>query len=172
MWWLEHVKDVAETIALACGGAYFGYKAYTGYLRVNLSLSIQCFRQTANTTQDALVVSVRLTKGPNGSLTLHDIQARVSQGDSSEVVTFRGIDRSSYTDQTEPFARKVIAWTRVSATSPALKLVPGEATELAAHCSVPTNSVCLVEVAVLGQQTNRHPFGQWKASCVSLPTRA
>lgn len=28
---LKHVKDIAETIALACGGLYFGYKAVTGF---------------------------------------------------------------------------------------------------------------------------------------------
>jgi hypothetical protein len=166
---LEHAKDIVETIALACGGIYFGYKAYTGYLRVNLSLSVQCYRQAASATHDVLVVCARLTKGANGSLTLHDVQARVSHDASSELIAFRGIERSTYEGRTEPFERKAIVWTRVSTTSPALKLVPGEATEFAAYCSVPTDSVCLVEVAVLGQQTNRSPYGQWKSSCVSLP---
>ncbi len=172
MWWLDHAKDIAETVALICGGAYFGYKAYTGYFRVNLSLSLQCSRQAASATQDVLAICARISKGPNGSLTLHDVQARVSYGDSNELVTFRGIERSSYDSKTEPFARKAITWSRVSAESPALKLVPGEATELAAHCNVPKDSVCLVELAVLGQQTNRTPYGQWKASYVSLPRSA
>ncbi len=169
MWWLEHAKDIAETIALICGGAYFGYKAYTGYLRVNLSLSLQCSRQSASGTQDFLIICARISKGPNGNLTLHDVQARVSRGNMSEVLRFRGIERSSYGEQAEPFVRRAIVWDRVSATSPALKLVPGETTELAVHCTVPKDSICLIEVVVLGQQTNRNPFGQWKASCVSPP---
>jgi hypothetical protein len=166
---LEHLKDIAETIALACGGIYFGYKTFTGYFRVNLSLSVKCSREKHSGTEDWLVVSVTLDKGPNGSLTLHDVQARVSYAGSEQVVTFPGIERSSYEDTGTPSLRKVISWGRVSTSSPHLKIVPGEKTELTTYCKVPGGEVCLVEVAVLGQQTNKKPFGQWKASCVSLP---
>ena len=169
---LEHAKDIAEVAALLSGGVYFGYKAFTGYLRVNLSLSVRCVRQSDSATNDVLVIYARMVKGANGSLTLHDVQAQVRYGESTEQISFRGIDRSSYRAEAAPHARKVIAWGQVSATSPTLKLVPGEETELAAYCAVPANAVCLVEVAVLGQQTNRNPFGQWKASCVSLPKEA
>jgi hypothetical protein len=166
---IEHIKDIAEAIALVCAGGYFIYRTWTGYFRVNLSLSIECVRQAADSERDVLAITAVLKKGANGSLTLHDVQARVEFDGSERFVTFGGIGRSSYDSSKEPFLRKVLVWNRLSSTSPALKLVPGEETRLAATCLVPTNSVCVVEVAVLGQQTNRNPFGQWKASYVSLP---
>jgi hypothetical protein len=166
---LDHSKDIAETIALACGAIFFGYKAITGYFRVNLSLSLQCSRERHSSTEDWLVVTATLEKGPNGSLTLHDAQAKVTFAGTAQFVTFAAIERSSYQDSDVPLGRKVICWPRVSASSPQLKLIPGEKTQLASYLKVPSAEVCLIEVAVLGQQTNKNPFGQWKASCVSLP---
>ena len=169
---LEYLKDIAQTIAMAFGGVYFGYKAFIEYFRVNLSLSVKCSREKHSDTEDWLVVSVTLDKGSNGSLTLHDAQARVTYAASEHVVTFPGIERSSYEDAERPFLRKVIAWGSVSTSSPHLKMIPGEKTELTTYCKVPSGEVCLVEVAVLGQQTKKNPVGQWKASCVSLPKTA
>jgi hypothetical protein len=166
---IENVKDLAEAIALVSGGVYFGIKAYSGYFRVNLSLSITCSRQRCSETEDYLVVCAKLSKGGNGSLTLHDARARVTFGDSRLNVSFPGVDRSSYDTSSDSSARKVIAWERVSETSPFLKIIPGEQTELSVSCRVPPEQVCTVEVAVLGQQTNWKPVGQWKASCISLP---
>ena len=145
------------------------FKVHTGYFRVNMSLFVRCHRESESTTHDVLVVYVRLAKGANGSLTLHDVQARVNHNGTNEFVTFYGIERSTYTDVSQPFNRKAIVWGSVDTKSENLKLIPGEETEFVAYCNVPVNSVCLVEVAVLGQKTNGSPFGQWKASCVSLP---
>jgi hypothetical protein len=169
---LENVKDIAETAALICAGVYFSYRARVGYFRINLSLSVGSSRGRRSETEDYLVVSVKLTKGPNGSLTLHDAQARVSWAGGGRCLTFPGIARSSFDTTSVPHARKQAAWDRVSAESPFLKIVPGEETELAVHCEVPRNEVCSIEVVVLGQQTNRKPIGQWKASHVSLPRAA
>jgi hypothetical protein len=83
---LEHAKDIAEVDALLSGGIYFGYKALTGYFRVNLSLSVRCVRQAESTTNDILVIYARMIKGANGSLTLHDVQAQVSHSQSTEQV--------------------------------------------------------------------------------------
>jgi hypothetical protein len=166
---LEHLKNIAEIIALVCGGIYFGYRALTGYFRVNLSISMACSRARHSDAEDWLTISMVLDKGANGSLTLHDAQARITHADSQQVATFPGIERSTYGDVRVPFPRKEIVWTRVSATSPHLKLIPGERMELSTYCKVPRGEVCMVEVAVLGQQTNKNPFGQWKASHVSMP---
>lgn len=95
---LEHLKDIAETIALACAGIYFAYKAFTGYFRVNLSLSVECSREKHSAEDDWLVISIILEKGPNGSLTLHDAQAKVAYRGAQQVVTFPGIERSSHGD--------------------------------------------------------------------------
>ena len=169
--WIEHTKDIAESVALLCGGFFFGYKWYTGYLRVNLSLSVQCKRQSrSDRASDYLVVCVKIQKGPNGSVTLHDAAARVTYGDTSQLLSFPGIARSEH--QSKDFggvARHVIDWPRISSASPLLKLVPDEETELSMFCKVPSDATCTVEVAILGRKTQGHPFGQWKASCTSLP---
>jgi hypothetical protein len=169
---LEHLKDVAETAALACAAVYFGYRARIGYFRVNLSLSVSSSREQCSQSEDWLVVALKLAKGPNGSLTLHDAQARVTWTGGSRILAFPGIARSSFDTSSVPYDRRVVSWDRVSAGSPLLKIVPGEETELAVHCEVPRQEVCNIEIVVLGQQTHRNPIGQWKASHVSLPRAA
>ena len=173
MWWIEHARDIAEAVALLCAGAFFGYKAYTGYLRVNLSLSIQCQRHASATAgEDYLAVSVRLAKGANGSLTLHDVKARIAHHQEVQFLSFTGVTRSECVSELQPYARKVVDWSRLSEQSPLLKVVPGEETQLSAFCKIPAGWACVVEVVVLGQRTNRRAMGQWKASCVSLPIEA
>jgi hypothetical protein len=155
MWWIEHARDIAEAVALLCAGAFFGYKAYTGYLRVNLSLSIQCQRHASATAgEDYLAVSVRLAKGANGSLTLHDVKARIAHHQEVQFLSFTGVTRSECVSELQPYARKVVDWS------------------LSAFCKIPAGLACVVEVVVLGQRTNRRAMGQWKASCVSLPIEA
>lgn len=170
---IEHGKDLAEIVALMCTGVFFAYKAYTGYLRLDLSLAIECQRQQrVDGDGDHLVVCVRLHKGPNGSITLHDVQSRISYESTQECLSFVGIERSDTTP--DPVGkRRTIDWLRNNSSSPFLKLVPGEETQLSVGCTVPSGAVCLVEVGVLGIRTNLPgPFGQWKASSVSLPRTA
>ena len=136
MWWIEHAKDIAEAVALLCAGTFFAYKAYTGYLRVNLSLSVQCQRQASATAgEDYLVVVVRLAKGANGGLTLHDVKARIAHRQEVQFLSFAGVSRSEYVSELQPYARKVVDWSRLSEQSPLLKVVPGEETQLATFCT-------------------------------------
>jgi hypothetical protein len=170
VWLIEHAKDIAEILALIGTGLFFGYKAYTGYLRVNLSLAVDCLRQRSNDAEiDYLVVTLGLRKGVNGSLTLHDVQARISGEGVDQIHSFGSIERCATNAASSADGRKTIDWSRSNAESPLLKLVPDEETRLSLVCRVPTQSACLVEVAVLGQRTNGIPFGQWKASSVALP---
>jgi hypothetical protein len=170
VWLTEHAKDIAEIFALICTGVFFGYKAYTGYLRVNLSLAVDCLRQKSNEANiDYLVLAVGLSKGPNGSLTLHDVQARISYEGGVQIHSFGSIGRCASNTSSGADGRRTIDWSRESVESPFLKLVPGEETRLSLVCRVPTRLACLVEVVVLAQRTNGIPFGQWKASSISLP---
>ena len=142
---VENIKDIAQIVALLGAGIFFIYKMITGYLRVNLSLAIECQRQKSVVGgADDLVVSLKLQKGPTGSVTLHDAQVRVSYEGTVQALS-------------------------VSTKSPLLRLVPGEETQLAVACAVPVNAVCLVEVVIVGRRIRSHPFCQWRASSVSLP---
>lgn len=165
------LKDIFQIGALASAACFFVYKAVTGYLRVNLSLSIECRRQRhQNTDDDNLVVCVRLKKGGNGSLALHDAKAQVFYGSVKHIASFPGIRRSARTNTDPKRQRQHIDLPSEDANSPFLKLVAGEETELATALKVPRSAVCEIEVAILGRQVHGFPFGQWKASCVSLPS--
>jgi hypothetical protein len=166
-WILDHPKDFAEIAALASAALFFLYRAVAGYLRVNLSVSLIFLREPRrDQSTDNLVVSVRLAKGPNGSIALHDATARITVDGNVQVLPFPGTSRSKRVQSNE---RSSINWSEVEQSSPLLKLVPGEETELALTLAVPNNSICLIEVAVLGKRVFGTAFGQWKASGVSLP---
>jgi hypothetical protein len=65
---IEHIKNIAEIIALVCAGGYFFYRTWTGYFRVNLSLSIECARQAADPEHDVLAITAVLKKGGTAAL--------------------------------------------------------------------------------------------------------
>ena len=160
-------KDLAEVAALVCAAFFFGYKAYTGYLVTNLSLAVQCQRQKSRCGGlDHLAVNVTIRKGANASLTLHDVQARISYANEVEVFPIVGFERCDW--RPNGF-RSRLDWSQTRSSSPLMRLVPGEETQLSVHCEVPSKAACLVEVAVLGQRTRHSRFGQWRASNVSLP---
>jgi hypothetical protein len=74
----ETVKNWAEAFAWVCAGAFFVYKAFSGYLISNLSLSLKCRRRHLAPGTDYLVVTAGLKKGDRGAVSLHDIRAHVS----------------------------------------------------------------------------------------------
>jgi hypothetical protein len=170
---MQDLAYIAQFAALLGAALFFGYKALTGYLRINLSLSIECQRQKNQTKgTDTLAIVVHLKKGENGSLTLHDAQARIKYGEQIDLRSFGGLERSSA--NTMNFGegqRKTLDWSSLDNSSPLLKLIPGEEVQLSIIHEVPTDAVCLIEVAVLGERTNSPSLGQWKASNVSLPLR-
>ena len=126
---LDKAKELAEFLALVSAAVFFLYKAYTGYFRVNLSLSLACQRRPNNgKADDTLVLSLRMKKGVNGSLTLHDVAARVSDGQSTRIIHFVGIARSGMRLPEGPNGRATIDWSQ-PAKSPFLKLIPDEEVE-------------------------------------------
>jgi hypothetical protein len=165
----EIAAHLSQAVALLGAGGFFAYKAYTGYLRVNLTLTVSCTRQRmTDDSKDYLVIQIHLKKGPNGSVALHDVRALVRSDHYSTEVVFTGNSRSSY--RTVPDgSRCQLDWSKESKTSPLIKLVPDEETDMSGVCEVPLDAVCTVEVAVLGKRVAGTTFGQWKASCVSLP---
>lgn|GEM_PF-5886143 len=64
--------------------------------------------------------------------------------------------------------RKTINWDKISDTALIL-LSPNDEAEFSCHKTIPRDSICAVEVAVLGQVRSSSRFSQWKASHVSIP---
>jgi hypothetical protein len=65
-------KNVIEALAVLLAGCFFGYKALTGYLRTNMSLSVKARRYAFSPDGDRIKVTIFLKKGPSGTVTLHD----------------------------------------------------------------------------------------------------
>ena len=73
----EVVKNVGEFGGFVCAGLFFLYKWQSGYLRPNLSISLQCERKPAvDATKHDLIVRADLSKGDLGSILIHDAQAK------------------------------------------------------------------------------------------------
>jgi len=176
--------EIGQFTALIGAGLFFGYKFVTGYFRLDLSVLVTCQRQKSIEDRlDTLVVTTLLEKGSGGTLELHDAQAKITIAGRIEHLDFSGITRSSYVDGSDKLSSKISArinWNENNAKSPRIHMTPGEKTELALFCSVPSEEVCAIEVVIAGRKTigilkrffgifNIPKMGQWKACSVSLP---
>jgi hypothetical protein len=164
----EATRYWAEAFALVCAGLFFLYRAFAGYFRVNLSLSLNCKRQHLDGDRDYLVVILHLKKGDNGSLALHEAAATIMYNGSKEVSHFPSVTRLD-TNRPETNAPCKIDWEQIDSQSPLLNIIPGEEADFSLWREVPCNAVCQIEAVVIGQKLSGHPVGQWRVSCVSLP---
>jgi hypothetical protein len=171
----ETFKNWSEAFAWLCAGGFFLYKAFSGYLISNLSLSLVCNRErsTPETNEtDYLVVTANLKKGDRGAVTLHDVRATVAptiQGEPNSKV-LAGIRRLT-SNKTRPGIFQL--GTAEASKKPLLNLPPGEETMFSGCFRVPSSEPCMIEVTVLGgwKWHSRGTRYQWRASIVSLPIR-
>jgi len=168
---LENLRNLTEVFAFIAAVIFFGYKFLTGYFITNLSLSLACSRQESlQEGKDHLAVVARLSKGERGSLDLHDAQVRASWSSDQLIKPLIGIERQSFeTEKLGEAERKVINFKCRSKTAPFLRLTPGEETSFACYFEVPSESICVVELIVLGRLRRIKPIGQWRASAISTP---
>ncbi len=181
---IESLKNFAELAALGMAALYFGYKFFAGYFRLNLSMSVSHDRQESNEEGfDDLAIRLVLMKGNEGTLELHDVQARVIVNDKECYYEFPGVIRSAYVENSEEYAparRAQVDWKRAHPNSSFIKMTPDEQTELGLHCRIASSATCNVTVVVAGRKIfsksnpimfwmNPPGMGQWKVSTVSLP---
>jgi len=169
----ETVKNWVEAFAWSCAGVFFVYKAFSGYLITNLSLSVTCHRERSGQVAgtDYLVVVANVKKGDRGAVSLHEVRADVSPvADEKTHKPLAATGRlTSYIHDDGVFQLKK---SRASKT-PLLNLPPGEETMFAQWFTVPSDQPCTVEVTVLGGwRWHRDTRYQWRASTVSLPVGA
>jgi hypothetical protein len=168
---LEVAKTIAETAAYVAGFLFFVYKALTGYLIVNVSVSGTTDRARATEKEDNLTISATLKKGKNGSVDLHDARARVSyettEGTRAKEVSFIGIERLSFNSGSAE--RKLINFTKPSVSNSFLRLAPEEEATFSGVTRVPCSATCVIEVAFIGKRSWSWKVGQWRTSLVSLP---
>jgi hypothetical protein len=168
---LTFAKDLAQTLAFAGAFVFFVYKVINGYLIVNTSIGLDVARGPSgqDPKSDILVLTITLERGQLGSLTLHDVQARVTWPEKGEAILhFPEILRLSYTAQANP-KRKTAILDRQSTNSPLLRLAPGEKTSFGAWLEVPAHLPCSVSAVALGRLMGGWKIGQWRASRATLP---
>ena len=170
----SYIKPATEFLAFLGAALFFGFKLFSGFFICNLSVSLKCDRRPSKSgTNDFLTITASLKKGDMSALKLHDMQAQVSHGSTTQCVPFHGILRTSYrTERTgKSTCRKVATLEKVSQTAPLLNLVPGEETSFACGVDVPAGVTVRVEVVVLGKRAYAGwKVGQWRASAVVPPS--
>jgi hypothetical protein len=141
------IKDLAQTAAWGAAAVFFGYKAYVGYMLINMSIAIETRRHRSRRRpgRDDLVVRTTLTKGDRATLPLGLVEI-VVEGAIPPRVEIKEVHVSTE-----------------AGTRP-LNLTPGETTHFENCFDVDADSPSTVVVTVRG--TRR---GCWKASYVSLP---
>ena len=65
--------------------------------------------------------------------------------------------------------REELTWGKASPDRPLLRITPGDKTSFSYLTEVTRHRPYQVEVAILGKKDFSTKFGQWRASCTSLP---
>jgi hypothetical protein len=171
----EDLKNYAEFVAILGAGAYFLYRANTGFFIINLSMSVDCTRVARDDATDYLVVRVQLQKGERGTLVIHDAEVRVEQeGGTSTIVPLTSMQRLSLKHDKIETAyghreHVKIRWGKRSWKAPFLQMTPGEQCSFACYITVPRREACHVEAVILGKRPAYPAVGQWRATCISTP---
>ena len=168
----ETVKLWAEAAAFTGAAGFFLYKAVSGYLISNLTLSLTCKRQRSHQQEtDFLAIMATIKKGDRGAVSLHDARATVSYGTPVQELSkeFAGTSRVSFTDKRYGIRRISHEPSKKTAL---LNLPPGEETQFSTYFEVPADVPCTVVVTLLGGWSARWRTAyQWRASQVLLPVR-
>ena len=160
----------AQFTALLAAALFFVVKLLQGWFMVNVSLSGKTERRIREDGYDDLFVTVTVTKGPTGSVRIHDTGVRVICDDGSKIGApkpeeLKGAGRLM-TTKTRVRTSPDKDWFRRTAARLAppqhrldeswsiakdlYRLPPGESTMWSCHLRVPTGQTCTVEVAVVG----------------------
>ncbi|HAM41435.1 MAG TPA: hypothetical protein DCP69_08895 [Candidatus Omnitrophica bacterium] len=135
--WLEIAKVTTQVLAFLGAAAFFAYKAITGYLIVNVSLSAKIERGRGTDAMDYLAIAATVKKGSHGSLELHDARTHVSWTGGSQERELIGFERLSFRTE-QGLERKRIVFASVSTKAPLLRLTPEEEATFSALVEVPS----------------------------------
>jgi hypothetical protein len=164
----EALKVWAEFIAYGSGGAFLIFKIGSGYFITDLSLNISCERFSLSDDLDNLSVTALVKKGEKNTIRIHDARIRITDlaGNFIDERKMIGIERLSFkTDSSE----RISITFRPSLNKPWLSLPPGDETQFAGLCEVPSARSFTVEVVILGKKLWGGKVAQWRASAVSFP---
>ncbi|HXB94106.1 MAG TPA: hypothetical protein VNU70_03070 [Puia sp.] len=169
------LTKILKILGAAAAVLFFAYKLLTGWLFINLNVSIEPDRKPAGGDRDHLALKVMLSKGSIDSLWVRDIECRVSAmvpgeaGFTPERITTvkpQGMKKAKKLNSQDYWSGE---------TAPYYVLSPKEEATFTAYTTVGAQQVILVEVIIVGTRPfygiefkNGKPI-QWRSSIVSLP---
>src|ERR1700754_3983892 len=74
----DNMENKLKIIAFGTGFLFFAYKLLTGWLFINLNVSLEPEREPADNENDHLALKITLAKGNIDSLWVDSIECRVS----------------------------------------------------------------------------------------------
>jgi len=162
---LDLVEQGLKIAALVAGGLFFLWKLCTGWLIINLKLSIKADRVPKSPNVDHLSITVIFEKGTTDSVWLQHVTARVK---------WAGKQNPSPIGMSDEFRwlrveGNQVIWDQYETSHGPIALSPGESTSIARLMEVPAEVPVTVEVAAYGRRTFWPRGFQWRASAVSLP---
>jgi len=140
-------------------GAFWVWKAVTGYFRVNLSQQIELRRTPGGSPgTDDLVVLIKLKKGDRATLALEAVKVWLFEGE-------RNLDDPTLLEQEPAWIIRPVICRRP------LNLTPGEETHFAFHRTVSDKALYLAVARIEGKSmlVKCWPQAGWIASQVSVP---
>ena len=162
---LDAVEQWLKVIALVAGGAFFAWKLLTGWLIINLRMSLKLERSAKSPDIDYLGITLTLEKGTTDSIWLQHITARANWPNR---VNPEPIDMSDELRWLKVCDNSIV-WGNYNSSYGKIALSPGESTTVARVTEVPVDTPVTVEVAAFGARALWRRGFQWRASAVSLP---
>lgn len=167
---MENIKIMCEVIALIAGAGFFLFKAIAGLFYVSLSLEVNSDkRRSLNDNEDILIIDLSLTGGENAILDVHKIQGRIEYNETAHIFDFDGVERLNIDSNSKELKIKVPwqSWTKHK-----YRIGVKETTSFAKELTVPSNSVCKIEVVVVDRRklfNFSKSISQWRTSDISMP---
>ncbi|WP_428659538.1 hypothetical protein [Runella sp.] len=161
---LENIKTALEILALVLGAFFFLWKLSTGWLIINLKLSIATTRKKKQEDSglDYLGVEIVLEKGDIDTLYLNDISMKVVYDDKIIFLDFPELRKCKVITGIQK-----IDWNSDNLKEELITLSPNEKIQLGKFIEVPSNTPIFIEVAVLGYRRFWKNF-HWKSSTISI----
>lgn len=162
---IDKLETSLKIASIAAAAVFFLWKILTGWLIINLQVSLDLKRQAFDAKNDILAMQLNLQKGAIDTLWLQDITLRVtaeSLPGKSAVIEFPEIHQLAV-------ANGKLNWSSQNQEDKKITLSPDESMQLAKFISIPKGEVALVEAAVFGDRTFWSQGFQWRTSAISLP---
>ncbi len=162
---IAKIETWLKVLGIAAAAGFFLWKLFTGWLIINLQVSLDLQRQRYDEKNDILAIQVNLKKGATDTLWIQDVSVRVTPHGTASLPTV--IEFSELTQLA--VGDKKLNWAASHPEGKKITLSPDESVQLARTALVPKGTSALVEAAVFGDRTFWSQGFQWRASAVSLP---